>query len=328
MSFLFKSSNGAATEKTLTLEEQQQKINELRKELGEHSSAEIQCFLSDASCSRFLRARNWNVQKASKMMKSAVKWRTSYKPEKINWDDIAHEAETGKIYRADYKDKHGRTVLVLRPGLENTTSGKGQIKYLVYCLEKAIMNLTEDQEKMVWLTDFQSWTLGSTPLKVTRETVNVLQDCYPERLGLAILYNPPRIFESFWKPNISYCWQIVKPFLDHETYKKVKFVYSSDKESQKIMADVFDLDKLDSAFGGNNPATFEYNSYAERMRADDIKMGSSCNSNDITLPQGHPHVSADKEANNGDSDASSEASFYSGTESPKHEEGGSEPKNG
>jgi hypothetical protein len=61
------------------------------------------------------------------------------------------------------------------------------------------MNLTEDQEKMVWLTDFQSWTLGSTPLKVTRETVNVLQDCYPERLGLAILYNPPRIFESFWK---------------------------------------------------------------------------------------------------------------------------------
>jgi hypothetical protein len=82
---------------------------------------------------------------------------------------------------------------------QNTTSAIGQIKYLVYSLEKAIMNLTEDQEKMVWLTDFQCWTLGSTPLKVTRETVNVLQDCYPERLGLAILYNPPRIFESFWK---------------------------------------------------------------------------------------------------------------------------------
>jgi hypothetical protein len=61
------------------------------------------------------------------------------------------------------------------------------------------MNLTDDQEKMVWLTDFQGWSLGSTPLKVTRETVSVLQDCYPERLGLAILYNPPRVFESFWK---------------------------------------------------------------------------------------------------------------------------------
>lgn len=62
-----------------------EQINDLRKELGEHSSEEIQDFLSDASCLRFLRARNWNVQKASKMMKSAVKWRVSYMPQKINW---------------------------------------------------------------------------------------------------------------------------------------------------------------------------------------------------------------------------------------------------
>ncbi|CAL4976954.1 unnamed protein product [Urochloa decumbens] len=308
MSFLFKSSNAGATEKSISLEEQQEKINELRKELGEYSSPDIQDFLSDASVSRFLRARNWNVQKASKMMKSAVKWRLAFKPENICWDDIAQEAETGKIYRADYKDKHGRTVLVLRPGLENTTSATGQIKYLVYSLEKAIMNLTEDQEKMVWLTDFQSWTLGSTPLKVTRETVNVLQDCYPERLGLAILYNPPRIFESFWK--------IVKPFLDHETRKKVKFVYSNDKESQKIMAEVFDIEELDSAFGGKNPATFEYNSYAERMQEDDKKMGSLHSSTDSLLE------SSGKDANGVDSDASSEASFYSGTDSPKHEDSG------
>ncbi|KAF7022261.1 hypothetical protein CFC21_035066 [Triticum aestivum] len=292
MSFLWKSGNGGTTEKTLTLEEQQEKINEVRKQLEEPSSLAIQGFLSDASILRFLRARNWNVQKSSKMLKSAVKWRAAYKPEMISWEEIAHEAETGKIYRADYKDKLGRTVLVLRPGLENTTSGKEQIKYLVYSLEKAIMNLTDDQEKMVWMIDFQGWTMGSTPLKVTRETVSVLQDCYPERLGLAILYNPPRLFESFYK--------IVKPFLDHETSKKVKFVYSNDKESQKIMAEVFDMDKLDSAFGGRNLATFEYSSYAEQMKEDDKKMQS----------------------NDASSDASSEASFYSGTDSPKHEDGG------
>jgi hypothetical protein len=92
---------------------------------------------------------------------------------------------------------------------QNTTSATGQIKYLVYSLEKAIMNLTDDQEKMVWLTDFQSWTLGSTPLKVTRETVNVLQDCYPERLGLAILHNPPRIFESFWRVGTTILLQFI-----------------------------------------------------------------------------------------------------------------------
>lgn len=30
-------------------------------------------------------------------------------------EDVAHEAETGKIYRSNYIDKHGRTVLVMRP---------------------------------------------------------------------------------------------------------------------------------------------------------------------------------------------------------------------
>jgi len=30
-------------------------------------------------------------------------------------EDVAEEAETGKIYRSNYTDKHGRTVLVMRP---------------------------------------------------------------------------------------------------------------------------------------------------------------------------------------------------------------------
>lgn len=93
---------------------------------------------------------------------------------------------------------------------QNTSSTKGQIRYLVYCMENAILNLAADQEQMVWLIDFQGWTMASITIKVTRETAHVLQDYYPERLALAILYNPPRIFESFWKVpsnflSIRYC---------------------------------------------------------------------------------------------------------------------------
>ena len=66
-------------------------------------------------------------------------------------------------------------------------------------MEHAILNLAEDQEQMVWLIDFQGWTMGGVSLKVTRETAHILQDYYPERLALGILYNPPKIFESFWK---------------------------------------------------------------------------------------------------------------------------------
>lgn len=51
---------------------------------------------------------------------------------------------------------------------------------------------------MVWLIDFQGFNLSNISVKVTKETAHVLQDHYPERLGLAILYNPPKFFEPFY----------------------------------------------------------------------------------------------------------------------------------
>lgn len=65
-------------------------------------------------------------------------------------------------------------------------------------MENAILNLPPGQEQMVWLIDFSGFSMGNISVKVTRETAHVLQDHYPERLGLAILYNPPKFFESFW----------------------------------------------------------------------------------------------------------------------------------
>lgn len=67
-------------------------------------------------------------------------------------------------------------------------------------MENAILNLPPDQEQMVWLIDFKNWTMNKAiPVKTTQETAYVLQNHYPERLGIAILYNPPHIFETFWQ---------------------------------------------------------------------------------------------------------------------------------
>ncbi|KAJ4701298.1 Random slug 5 [Melia azedarach] len=166
------------------------------------------------------------------MLKETLKWRANYKPEEIRWDEIAHEAETGKIYRSNYIDKCGRTVLVMRPSCQNSKSTKGQIRYLVYCMENAILNLSPDQEQMVWLIDFQGFNLSHISLKV------------------------------------------VKPFLEPKTQNKVKFVYSDDLNTVKIMEDLFVMDQLESAFGGKDSSGFNINKYAERMREDDKRMPS------------------------------------------------------
>lgn len=34
--------------------------------------------------------------------------------------EVAGEGETGKLFRADFHDRHGRTVLILKPGLQVT----------------------------------------------------------------------------------------------------------------------------------------------------------------------------------------------------------------
>ncbi|XP_010459959.1 PREDICTED: random slug protein 5-like [Camelina sativa] len=243
------------------------KINEVRTLLGtlpEKSSE----FCTDAAITRYLAARNGHVKKATNMLKETLKWRTQYKPEEIRWEEIAREAETGKIYRANYTDKYGRTVLVMKPSSQNTKSYKGQIRFLVYCMENAILNLSDNQEQMVWLIDFHGFNMSHISLKVSRETAHVLQEHYPERLGMAILYNPPKIFEPFYK--------MVKPFLEPKTCNKVKFVYSDDNLSKKLLEDLFDIEQLEVAFGGkNSDAGFSFEKYAEKMRGDDLKFFGS-----------------------------------------------------
>lgn len=66
-------------------------------------------------------------------------------------------------------------------------------------MENAIQNLPPGEEQMVWMVDFHGYSLANVSLRTTKETAHVLQEHYPERLAFAVLYNPPKFFEPFWK---------------------------------------------------------------------------------------------------------------------------------
>ncbi|KAL5208154.1 hypothetical protein ABZP36_032589 [Zizania latifolia] len=257
------SANKGDGKEAALFEEQLSKIGVVRAALGQISGKEA-LYCSDASIARYLVARNWDVKKATKMLKKTFEWRSAYKPDEIRWDEIADEAVTGKIYRTDYFDKSGRSILIMRPSCQNTKKAKGQVKYLVYCMENAILNLPHGQDQMVWLIDFAGFSLSNISIKVTKWTAEVLQGHYPERLGVAILYNAPKIFESFWK--------MARTALEEKTFNKVKFVYPDRPDTNKIMEDLFNMEELECAFGGKNQATFNINEYAAKMREDDNKM--------------------------------------------------------
>ncbi|OWM74576.1 hypothetical protein CDL15_Pgr005156 [Punica granatum] len=240
-----------------------EKVSELRAALGSLSGRSLK-YCTDSCLRRYLVARNWNVNKARKMLEESIKWRESYKPEEIRWPEVAHEGETGKVSRANFFDRFGRTVLIMRPGKQNTASPEGNIRHLVYIIENSILNLREGQEQMSWLIDFTGWTLNTNiPVRTARDIINILQSHYPERLAVAFLYNPPRFFEAFYKA--------LKYFMDPKTSEKVKFVYPKDKGSIELMRTFFDVENLPSEFGGKATLKYDHEEFSGLMTEDDIK---------------------------------------------------------
>lgn len=239
------------------------KVKELRAALGPLSGRNLK-YCTDACLRRYLEARSWNLDKAKKMVEETLRWRATYKPEETRWHEIAHEGETGKVSRANFHDRLGRTVLIMRPVMQNTNSPEGNIRHLVYLIENGILNLPEGQEQMSWLVDFSGFSLNTNvSVKTARDIIYILQNHYPERLAVAFLYNPPRIFQAFWKA--------VKYFLDPKTFQKVKFVYPKGKESVELMKTFFDVENLPSEFGGQATLKYDHEEFSRMMAEDDVK---------------------------------------------------------
>lgn len=242
---------------------EQEKVKQLRAALGLLEGREA-IFVSESCLHQYLRARNGDVKKAERMLRNTLKWRAEYKPEEIKWAEVAHESTTGKLYRTPFLDKKRDSVVVMAPGRQNTTDHDGQIRHLVFCLENAVTCLPAGRESMLWLIDFRGWTLKtSPPMKTTRETLSILQNHYPERLGMAVLYDPPGAFELFYK--------LVKPFIDPKTVKKIVFLNSKTKSSVEVIESLFDLENLDASFGGRSTWVYEHDKYSKMMVEDDLR---------------------------------------------------------
>ncbi|KAE8712587.1 putative 2-hydroxyacid dehydrogenase [Hibiscus syriacus] len=227
------------------------------------------------------------------MLEETLKWRSTYKPEEIRWDEVAVEGETGKVYRANFHNRDGRTVLILRPGKQ---VNRNVAEHYIFGqsappLENAILNLPEGQQQMVWLIDFTGWSLStSVPIKSSR----VLQNHYPERLELDLqLGGQVWVISSFvihvWRSNSGHfgvqSGQVESSqfsrsdlvnrigFLcsDAKTFEKVKFVYPKNKDSVELMSSYFDEENLPTEFGGKAIPEYNHEEFSKKMVQDDTK---------------------------------------------------------
>ena len=146
-------------------------------------------WLSRECLLRYLRASKWNSVDAPKRLLSTLVWRREYGLASHTADYISPENETGKQVILGY-DNDARPCIYLRPSKQNTQRSERQIQHLVFMLERVIDLMVPGQDTMAILVDFKDSSSGSTPtVGQGRQTLNILQGHYPERLGRALVMN-------------------------------------------------------------------------------------------------------------------------------------------
>ncbi|RAH56264.1 CRAL/TRIO domain protein [Aspergillus piperis CBS 112811] len=172
-------------------------------------------FLTRECLLRYLRATKWNVSEAIARLQRTLTWRREYGVEKLTAEYISVENETGKQVILGY-DIHGRPCLYLLPSNQNTETSDRQIQHLVFMLERVIDLMGPDQETLALIVNYKETKSGqNASIGQAKQTLNFLQNHYPERMGRALVINMPFMILGFFK--------IITPFIDPLTRQKLKF---------------------------------------------------------------------------------------------------------
>lgn len=192
-------------------------INETYAELATAHST----WLTDVTLMRFLIARKFNAEASLSLIGTALRWRESRHPEKlgeaVDWaETMGRESATGKIYNPGH-DRWGRPLLVFDNTVQNTPHVDDHMRFLAWNLEFAIRQMPTNIDKytvFIHLNNFSFFNMP--PFQSSRETLLMLCDCFPERLGHCIVYLPPTIFYTFFNT--------IKGFIDPKTVSKLVFI--------------------------------------------------------------------------------------------------------
>ncbi|KAJ2390574.1 hypothetical protein GGI05_003183 [Coemansia sp. RSA 2603] len=223
---------------------------------------DIEGWLTDECIARYVRARKGVYEDTKKALRKTIEWRASTRPHAIRPDVVEIESQTGKAYFNGF-DKFSRPVIYMYNHRENTKGADNQIRWIIYILENCIRHMAPGVEKVTLAIDATSWGFSnSVSIGTAKKFLDVLGNHYPERLGRAVIFQPPRFFVGFYN--------LVSPFIDPVTKAKVAFVnpsaapntqnQSQDNNSSSpwiSVEDCFDRDLLEKDCYGN--WAFQYN---------------------------------------------------------------------
>ncbi|KAG8176996.1 hypothetical protein JTE90_006425 [Oedothorax gibbosus] len=212
----------------------------------------------DMFLTRFLKARDYDVIKADKMIRESFSFR-----KKIGADTILTEYEYPEVYAKHPVsaflgfDRENSPVRLFMAGICDykgfvySMRVTGMMKLLTYFLEYDLSKVQEKKNngskldmKSTFILDFQDFSLkkfyDKSVINAGIQLITMYQDNYPETLKKAYLVNVPSYF--------SWVFNIFKPFLNSVTLSKIS-VYKTD-EWQEELRNAMDPKLLPAFLGG------------------------------------------------------------------------------
>jgi len=168
---------------------------------------------SDKHLLRFMRAREFNIKKAMKMVIEDVEWRREIAGRKMSLSSFPKVAEfvQNGLVRLIGKDKDGRALLVVRPAAlfpRKVPDMMEFVNFFIFYVESLVkyvdsLGFTE----FTAIGDMKGWSLSENfSLPVSQLLAQILQDHFPECLRYAFIINNPFAFSA--------AWSLISPFLE------------------------------------------------------------------------------------------------------------------
>ncbi|XP_074866779.1 SEC14-like protein 5 isoform X2 [Carettochelys insculpta] len=209
---------------------------------------------------RFLRARDFNIDKAREMLCQSLTWRKQYQVDYIlqTWrpPPLLEEYYTGGWH---YQDKDGRPLYILRLGQMDT---KGLVKAVgEESLLRHVLSINEEGQKRceentnLFGRPITSWTclvdleglnmrhLWRPGVKALLRIIEVVEDNYPETLGRLLIVRAPRVFPVLWT--------LVSPFINENTRQKFLIYSGNNYQGAGGLVDYLDKDVIPDFLGGD-----------------------------------------------------------------------------
>eukprot|EP00301_Raphidiophrys_heterophryoidea_P005299 c12241_g1_i1.p1 GENE.c12241_g1_i1~~c12241_g1_i1.p1 ORF type:complete len:322 (-),score=49.60 c12241_g1_i1:292-1209(-) len=260
--------------------------------------------VSDNDIKRFLRARSWNVEKSSEMFRKWAVWRSTplsdgsgrtpsnilndpADPNEHVYQELLPHSNHGfdkkgrPVYWEKTGDISGRFPVIIQriTGEDIVVRHVRQQEMMMRRIAYASNKFGRNIQTQTVVTDLSnlSYSLHATALSLFRQTVEIDDAFYPERLGCFIFINTPWIFRPLWA--------MIKMWLSPVTVGKFHFLGS---DYQSALTSLVDNAFIPVEYGGSYKATWQW-PYPE---------GSGCSPSEllnIVLPMPNNDTSDDQD---------------------------------